>query len=68
MNIVRIIGQVGFPIVVAAHLLVKFEAKLKAFERATTTLSTRLEVHTDRCIKCREGKPCNTCDRPMSDD
>ncbi|HWR42064.1 YvrJ family protein [Sporomusa sp.] len=60
MDVVQIVGQVGFPIAVAAYLLVKFEAKLEAFERAATTLSTRLEVHTDRCIKCREGKPCNT--------
>ena len=63
MEFVQIVGQVGFPIAVAAYLLIKFESKLEAFERAATTLAAKLEVHTDRCIKCREGKPCNTCDK-----
>ena len=63
MDIVTIVGQVGFPIAVAAYLLVKFENKLDAFGQAATNLAVKLDAHTDRCIKCREGRPCNTCDK-----
>ena len=62
MDLFQLIGQVGFPIAVAAWLLVKFEAKLDAAEAAARDLATKLEVHVNRCIKCREGKPCRDCD------
>ncbi|HWR38076.1 MAG TPA: YvrJ family protein [Patescibacteria group bacterium] len=63
MDIVTIIGQVGFPIAVAAYLLVKFENKLDAFTQAANNLAIKLEAHTDRCLKCREGRPCSACDK-----
>ena len=63
MELVTIVGQVGFPIAVAAYLLVKFENKLDAFGQAATNLAVKLDAHTDRCIKCREGRPCNACEK-----
>ena len=62
MELVQLIGQVGFPIAVATWLLVKFETKLDAAEAAARDLAAALQVHTDRCLKCREGKCCKDCD------
>jgi hypothetical protein len=62
MDLIQIIGQVGFPIAVATWLLVKFETKLDATEAAARELAGELRAHTDRCIKCREGKCCKVCD------
>ena len=59
----RLITQMGFPIAVAAWLLVKIEGKLTAAETAARELAIKLDVHVNRCIKCREGKPCRDCDR-----
>ena len=63
MDLWQLIGQVGFPIAVAAWLLVKFETKLDAAEAAARDLATKLDAHVNRCIKCREGNPCRECDR-----
>lgn len=62
MELFQIIGQVGFPIAVAAWLLVKFEAKLDAAEAAARDLAGKIQAHTDRCIKCRENKCCKDCE------
>ena len=56
MDIVQLIGQVGFPIAVAAWLLVKLEGKLSAAETAARELSARLDAHTERCEKCRKWR------------
>ena len=63
MDLFQLISQMGFPIAVAAWLLVKIEGKLTAAETAARELATKLDVHVNRCIKCREGKPCRECDR-----
>ena len=43
--------------------LAEIEGKLTAVETAARELATKLDVHVNRCIKCREGKPCRECDR-----
>ncbi len=62
MDLIQIVGQVGFPIAVAAWLLVKFEGKMDAAEAAARDLAAKVQAHTDRCLKCREGKCCKDCD------
>ena len=61
LDIVQLIGQVGFPIVVTTWLLLKLEDKLEAAEKAAITLAAKLETHTERCNQCREGKGCRDC-------
>lgn len=58
MELIQLIGQAGFPIAVAAWLLVKLEGKLDAAEAAARDLAGKLEAHAERCIKCR---PCREC-------
>ncbi|SMC44656.1 YvrJ family protein [Sporomusa malonica] len=62
MDVWQVIGQVGFPIAVATWLLVKLQTTLEAFTNEAIELKIQLEAHASRCIKCREGKPCHTCD------
>lgn len=63
MDLLQLIGQVGFPIAVAAWLLMKLEAKLDAAETAARELTVKLGEHIDQCRRCREGRPCRDCDR-----
>ena len=62
MEWVQVIAQVGFPIAVAAYLLTKLETKLESCETAARDLAVKLELHTERCNKCREARPCRYCD------
>lgn len=61
MELVQLIGQVGFPIAVATWLLIKFETKLDAAEAAARDLAAKIDAHTERCLRCREGKACRDC-------
>lgn len=58
MELMQLISQMGFPIAVAAWLLVKLEAKLDSAESAARDLAIKLDAHTERCIKCREARCC----------
>lgn len=64
MDFVQLIGQVGFPIAVAAYLLMKLEGKLSAAEAAARELSARLDSHTARCEKCQKWRETRTAGDP----
>lgn len=42
IDIISLIGQTGFPIAVAAYLLVKFDKTIKELSNAVNTLSAKL--------------------------
>ena len=67
MDLIELIGQAGFPIAVAAWLLVKLECKLGAAENAARELASNLDAHADRCIKCRESRACHCCLKEKGD-
>ena len=51
MDIVQLIGQVGFPIAVAAWLLVKFESTLEKVEISNRDLESKVEILIAVCTK-----------------
>jgi hypothetical protein len=67
MDLMELIGQAGFPIAVAAWLLVKLEGKLDAAETAARELASKLDAHAERCIKCRESRACQCCLKEKGD-
>lgn len=44
MDLVQLISQVGFPIAVAAFLLIRFDTTIKENTKATVSLSQALRV------------------------
>ncbi len=66
-EMMKFVGQVGFPIVVAGWLLVKFENKLDAAEVAMRSLGERLEMHLAQCVKCRESRMNGNCEKKGED-
>ena len=54
MDWAQLISQVGFPIAVAAWLLVRLDDRLGAFEKTAVAIAQRLEDQTNRCNECRE--------------
>ena len=59
MDWAQLISQVGFPIAVAAWLLVKLDDRLGAFEKTAVAIAQRLEDQTNRCNECREWRARN---------
>lgn len=53
MDIIQAVAQVGFPIAVAAYLLVRLEQKLDAAEQAARELASEIKAHFVACAKCR---------------
>ena len=56
MDWAPLISQVGFPIAVAAWLLVRLDDRLGAFEKTAVAIAQRLEDQTNRCNECREWR------------
>lgn len=55
MDLLQMIGQVGFPIAVAGWLLVRMEQKLDEAEKTARELCTKIETQITICMKCRKG-------------
>lgn len=51
MDIVQAVAQVGFPIAVAAYLLIRLEQKLEAAEQAARELATDIRAHIAVCTR-----------------
>lgn len=56
MDIVQAVAQVGFPIAVAAYLLVRLEQRLEAAEQAAIALSTDIRAMMATCKNCMTGR------------
>ena len=56
MDLTQLIAQVGFPIAVAAWLLVKMEKQLEEAAEAARHLAALLEAHLARCQECQERR------------
>lgn len=52
MDIVQAVAQVGFPIAVAAYLLVRLEQRLAAAEQAAVTLAADIRAMMAQCQRC----------------
>lgn len=63
MDWAQLISQVGFPIAVAAWLLVKLDDRLAAFEKTAVAICQRLEDQANRCNECREWRARNEKDK-----
>jgi invasion protein IalB len=63
MEIVQMISQMGFPIAVAAWLLVKLEARLDSAEGAARELTAKIQAHMDWCINCQKAVCGNNCEK-----
>lgn len=59
MDWAQLVSQVGFPIAVAAWLLVRLDDRLGAFEKAAVAIAQRLEDQAARCGECREWRQRN---------
>jgi len=59
MDWAQLVSQVGFPIAVAAWLLVKLDDRLGAFEKTAVAICQRLEDQMNRCNECKEWRARN---------
>ena len=56
MDLTQMIAQVGFPIAVAAWLLLKMEKQLESAADVGRHLGSLLEAHLARCQECQERR------------
>ena len=56
MDLTQMIAQVGFPIAVAAWLLLKMEKQLESAADVGRNLASLLEAHLARCQECQERR------------
>ena len=56
MDLTQMIAQVGFPIAVAAWLLLKMEKQLESAADVGRRLASLLEAHLARCQECQERR------------
>ena len=59
MDWAQLISQVGFPIAVAAWLLIRLDDRLGAFEKTAVSIAQRLEDQMNRCAECKEWRQRN---------